>query len=199
MKELLNKFKSDEATLDEVLDAIKQSKTDAIKERLDSKNEQIDELKGELKQRDEQITELKSSVQGNEELTSKISQLEEANSKWEEKYKQTQIETAIKLAAKDANDPADVLAFVDKGGLALKEDGTVDGLEDALKTLRESKSYLFKQEEPAGLKGRKPNLDGDNPDPTAITREKFNGMSYQERVNLYNTNLELYNKLSKGE
>lgn len=165
------------------------------KEKFDDKNNEVKGLKAEIKNRDEQITNLQKAVKGNEELETKLKDLEKANGDWEAKYRQTQIDTAIKLAAKDAKDPADVLAFINKQGLEMSEDGTVKGLDDALKGLRESKPYLFAEEPAPGLRGRTPHTPPGTP--PSITKDQFNKMTYQERVNLYTENPDLYQKLNQ--
>lgn len=193
MKELLEQLSKGEVTIDDVLKAIDDNQKDYVpRSRLNDKNQEISELKAEIKTRDEQITDLQKAAKGNEELETKLKDLEKQNGEWESKYKQTQIDTAIKLAAKDAKDPADVLAFIDKGKLQLNEDGTITGLDDALKTLRESKAYLFAEEQRLG--GRTPHPGGQKP--PAITKEQFNSMSYNDRVQLYNENPDLYKTLS---
>lgn len=196
MKELLEKLAKGETSIDEVLTAIDNDKKDYVpRSRLNDKNTEIKDLKDELSKRDTQITDLQKAVKGNEELEKKLKDLEKINGDWEGKYKQTQIEVAIKLAAKDAKDPADVLAFIKKDGLELLEDGTVKGLDEALKTLRESKSYLFGDVTP-GLKGRQPN----NPqggEPKGLTKEQFKMMGYTDRVKLFNENPDLYKQLSE--
>lgn len=156
MKELLERLTKGETTVDEVIKAIENDKKDYVpRSRLNDKNEEIKQLQDQIKERDGQVEQLKKAVKGNEDFEKKIADLQKKNEDWESKYKQTQIDTAIKLAAKDAKDPADVLAFVKREGLELNEDGTVKGLDEALKGLRESKPYLFGEETP-GLRGRTP-------------------------------------------
>jgi hypothetical protein len=197
MKELLEKLTKGESTVDDVLKAIEDSKKDFVpRSRLNDKNDEIKELKEEILNRDTQIAELQKSVKGNDDLTKQIEDLKKANDDWQGKYKETQLNNAIKLAvAKDAKDANDILHFINKEGLEVLEDGTVKGLEDAVKKLRESKSYLFAEETPS-LKGRKPN-DDPTPPPTGVTKEQFAQMGYSDRVKLYNENPDLYKTLSK--
>ena len=55
----------------------------------------------------------------------------------ETKYKETQLNNAVKLAvAKEANDANDILAFINKDELELVDDGTVKGLDEAIKRLK---------------------------------------------------------------
>lgn len=55
---------------------------------------------------------------------------------------------AIKMAiAVTAQDSDIVAGLVDRNKLILSDDGKVTGLEEQLKTIKESKPFLFKQEE----------------------------------------------------
>lgn len=164
MKELLEKLKNGETSVDEVLGKIEEGKKDMVpRARLNEKSEEIKELKAEIENRDKQISSLEQAAKGNEDLEKQIQDLKADNEGWAQKYQQSQIDTAIKLAAKDARDPGDVLAFIQKDELKLEEDGTVKGLDDALKGLRESKPYLFAAEEKPQLKGRTPNPETQQP------------------------------------
>lgn len=184
MKELLEKFKSGEVNIDEVLAKIEEGKKDMIpRARLNEKNEEIKRLKEEIENRDKQIGVLEKSVKGNEELEKQIQELKAKNEDWSRKYKETQINTAIKLAAKDAKDPEDVLIFLDKSKLELNEDGSVKGLDEALEGLRESKPYLFGNESPK-LKGRTPIMVGNTVEHTGKnpwSKETFN-LTEQARI-----------------
>ena len=196
MKELLEKLAKGETTVDDVLAAIDEADKEKVpRSRLNDKNDEIKELKAELSNRDEQINGLKKAAKGNEKLEEQLKSLEQQNQEWEQKYKQTQIDTAIKLAAKDAKDPADVLAFIKKDSLQLNEDGTIAGLDEALKSLKESKAYLFAEEQPPRLQGRNPFPPQQQQ--SSITKEQFSKMTYQDRVNLYNENPDLYNQLNQ--
>jgi hypothetical protein len=117
---------------------------------------QFDQVNGQATELNKQLEELKKAAKGNEELTKKIDELQQKNTEWEGKYKDGMLVNAIKVAAMKSNarDAGDVLAFVDKTKLALKEDNTVEGLDDQLKALKETKGYLFGE----GVK-----VDGANP------------------------------------
>lgn len=193
MKDLLEKLAKGESTVDEVLTAIEDSKKDLIpRSRLNDKNDEIKGLKEEISQRDKQIGELQQLSKGNEALEKQLEDLKKANDDWQGRFKETQLNNAIKLAvAKDAIDANDILHFINKEGMELLEDGTVKGLEDAVKMLRESKSYLFSEE---GLRGRKPN---DNPNPPSTVKNPFSKEHFNltEQGRLYREDPELYKTL----
>ena len=94
--------------------------------RLNDKNTEIEELKEEISKRDKQIVKLQDSVKDDSEIQKELEELKNQNSEWETKYKETQLNNAVKLAvAKEANDANDILAFINKDELELVDDGTV--------------------------------------------------------------------------
>lgn len=177
--------------LDEHHDSLKEYRDKA--DKVDSLKEELKTATSEIKERDNQITELQSKSGDNEELNKQLEQYKKDNADYEQKLKEVQLNNAIKVHfAKDANDPNDVLAFIDKDKLELQEDGSVKGLEDAGKQLQESKPYLFANIKPTG---RKPE-DGSNPS-GGITKEQFENMGVAERNELYTSNPDTYNQLAQ--
>ncbi|MBN4900031.1 phage scaffolding protein, partial [Staphylococcus sp. EG-SA-21] len=137
-----------------VIDAIDESKSGMVpRSRLNDKNAEIEELKAEITNRDNQIVELQNSVKDDSELQKELEEVKQSNAEWQDKYKQSQLNNAVKLAvAKDANDADDILAFINKDELELQDDGTVKGLDKAIETLKEAKPYLFADNKPVGNK-----------------------------------------------
>ena len=84
-------------------------------------------------------------------------------------------------------------ALLDLDNIKFNE-GKLEGLEGQLNALKESDGYLFDTSNPApgntGGTGNHPRVDDG-----AITKEQFNKMTYKERVDLFNSNKELYNQL----
>lgn len=103
-----------------------------------------------------QLEELKKGAKGNEELTKQIEALQNQVTDAQGKNKDLLLSSEIKLAAMkmSANDPDDVLAFIDKSKIELKEDGSIKGLEEQINALKEAKPYLFVAAPP------NPNLPG---------------------------------------
>ncbi|MCG9797985.1 phage scaffolding protein [Staphylococcus argenteus] len=189
---LLGQFKDGEIDKQKVIDAIDESKSGMVpRSRLNDKNTEIEELKEEISKRDEQIVKLQDSVKDDSEIQKELEKLKNQNSEWETKYKEVQLNNAVKLAvAKEANDADDILAFINKDELELAEDGTVKGLDKAVETLKESKPYLFAPSKPVG----KTPQNGGNPD-VGVTKEKFDNMSVAERNELYLNDRETFEKL----
>ncbi|MBE5662490.1 phage scaffolding protein [Staphylococcus sp. SS21] len=190
---LLGQFKDGEIDKQKVIDAIDESKSGMVpRSRLNDKNTEIEELKEEISKRDEQIVKLQDSVKDDSEIQKELEKLKNQNSEWETKYKEVQLNNAVKLAvAKEANDADDILAFINKDELELAEDGTVKGLDKAVETLKESKPYLFAPSKPTGNSPQQ----GDNPTGKP-TKEDFRKMTYTEQVELLNSDPDLYRELS---
>lgn len=115
-----------------------------LKQQLETANEQITE-------RDKQLETLKKSAGDNETLTQQIADLQAENKAAKDKYeadmKELKLNTAIKLCiAGKVHDEEIAAGLFDKTKLILNEDGKVTGLEEQVKALRESKSFLFKED-----------------------------------------------------
>jgi hypothetical protein len=124
--------------------------------RFQEKVSEVNGLKEELTARDEQIKGLQKATKGNEELTKQLADIQKQNEEWVSKYQTLQLDTALKLALSDSVDPEAATLLLKRDGLELQEDGTVKGLEDAIKTLQESRPYLFTKVENPTLGGRTP-------------------------------------------
>ena len=119
------------------------------KEQLDTANTEKKHLQDDIKARDKQLEDLRKSNGDNAELKKQIEDLQKANKEDAEKHasemKELRLTSAIKLAvAGKVHDEDMAAALFDRTKLVLTEDGKVAGLEEQLKTIRESKGFLFK-------------------------------------------------------
>lgn len=179
--------------VDEHHDALRQYKDKA--QKVDLMQEQLDKVNKELENRDQQITDLKNTKEGDyQKLKDTLDKYVKENEQYQSEMQKLKLNNAIKLAvAKEANDANDVLLMLDKSTLELQEDGTVKGLDDAVKNLRETKPYLFVNDQPSG---RTPN-DGESlKGKGSITKEDFKNMSYTEHIALLNNDPEKYRELT---
>lgn len=120
------------------------------KNRFEEVNTAKKQLEKDLKDRDGQLEELKKNVGDNEALQNQIKELKISN--------------AIKMAVLDSAQDAELVAsLIDQDKLILGDDGSVTGIDEQIKTLKESKGFLFKTEPTGGTeppKGFKLGGDG---------------------------------------
>lgn len=156
---------------------------------------QLETARNTIKERDTQIENLKQ-VDG-EALQAEITKLQKENKEATDKYtndlKELKLNNAIKLAINDKVFNEDIAASLfDKSKLVLDDDGKVIGIDEQLENIKKENAFLFK----TGKVETPYNPIGGN-NPTQITKEQFSKMGYKERVELYNTNKELYTELNK--
>jgi len=113
-------------------------------------------LETDLTERDTQLEALKGvDAEG---MQAEIARLQGENQAAKETYskelKDLQLTNAIKLALTGKVHDEDLASqLIKRDALAISEEGKIVGLEDQLKTLQESKAFLFKQEgQGAGFK-----------------------------------------------
>ncbi|NLY79809.1 MAG: chemotaxis protein [Lysinibacillus sp.] len=117
------------------------------KSRFDEVNQAKKDLEKQIADRDKQLEELKKiDAEG---LQAKITELQQVNEtakkEFEAKLKETQLTSALKLALAGKVHDADLVAsLIDKEKIELDENGNIaKGLEEQIKSLQESKSFLF--------------------------------------------------------
>ena len=208
LKELLTKHLGDEAKATAFMDEMKQSKIfTASEENMDKR---YAKLKGDFdsktKEHQEALTlieQLKASSAGNDELLAKINQYETTITNLQAQNAEMQRENAIKmalLAGKAKADDVDYLMFKLKSSdtaVKVNDKGEVTNINDLLEGLK--KSYPSHFEGQAKREVEVHELPKDDGDKNTVTSDEFKKMGYEKRVELYNTNRELYNKLTGKE
>lgn len=134
-------------------------------------------LEAQIADRDKQLKDLKATAGNKEEFETKIKELQEANktakTKYETDLKNLRIDSAIKLKITGIAQDVDIVAgLLDKNKLIVSDD-TVTGLDEQLKTLKESKPFLFKAENPPSSQPYAPN-NGNPPTNNPFSKEHFN-------------------------
>lgn len=152
LKELLKKAEVEETKVDQIVGDINKALPEHFvpKARYNEVAEAKKKLESDIAQRDKQLEELSKAAGASEELKKQIEQLQAENKAAAEKYaaeiKDLQIKSAIKSAISGkVHDEDLVLSLFDREKLVIDGDKVV-GLEEQLKTLQESKAFLFKQD-----------------------------------------------------
>lgn len=121
------------------------------KDKYDEKQKERDELNKQLKERDEQLNNLKKGYGDNEELKQRIAELQKTNEETETKFNKQinefKLNSAIenvanKSGAKNVKALKSLLNF---DAIIVSDDGVV-GLDEQINKLKETESYLFKNE-----------------------------------------------------
>lgn len=112
--------------------------------------EELKQAKEQLAERDQQLEDLKKSSGDNAELQKKIGELQAENERIsqekDEELNKFKLMTAIEKTLGDSVHDAEMVAgMLDTGKLILGDDGKVAGLDEQIKTIRESKAFLFKE------------------------------------------------------
>ena len=181
MEELLKKLGYSEEDITKIVGGMKEdklfiTKEEKIEERYSKLKQQKEDLEGQLTTANTTLEDLKKSNKGSEELQSKIKQYETdiANLKTESesKIKNLTLDNAIKLKLKESKAKYEdlLMSKFDKDKLQLKEDGSIEGLDDQLTSLREGYKDLFEQP----LAGRSPANNGSSPQQTDPFLSGFN-------------------------
>lgn len=147
------------------------------------------------------IEQFKAGTKDNEALQGKITAHEATIAQLQEQLRQTQLEAAIQVAlvgAKATDVPYLTFQLKQKGDLTLDDQGHIKGIDDMLAGLKTQFPAFFesagsgKQIDPQKLPDRNPTGG------TTVTKEQFDKMGYSSRVQLKESNPELYDQLMKG-
>lgn len=119
------------------------------KDTFDAAEQQRKQLETSVNDYKTQLETLKTAAGDNETLKTQIADLQDQNKKKDEEYqaqlKELRMTNAIKLAIADSAQDSDLVAgLIDKTKLILGDDGKVTGLDEQIKSLKESKAFLFK-------------------------------------------------------
>ncbi len=153
IKELLKDVGIEDEKLNELISNINKEipKYFIPKSKYNEVAEAKKQLEEEINVRNTQLEELKKSAGENENLKRQIEELQSANKQKDEEYqkqiKDLQITNAIKLALSGKVHDEDIVSrLIKKDELVLSEDGKVIGLDEQISSLKESKSFLFKDD-----------------------------------------------------
>ena len=204
LAELLKAKGIDDETIKAIQEDMKSNKIfTASEENLDVRYGKLktdhDGKLAELTEAQNLIAELKKSNKGNEALQQQVAEYEGRMEQLQAELEQTKLDAAIKveLLSSKALD-VDYLTFKlkEKGELALDENGKIKGWDDKIAAL---KTQFPTQFETANTKNYQEfHIPDGNPGDKVVTKEEFNKMGYNSRVELKQNNPELYSQLMKG-
>jgi vacuolar-type H+-ATPase subunit I/STV1 len=146
------------------------------KPRFDELNDTKKELEQQIKDRDAQLKDLQDKAKGNEDLAKTIKELQDTNKTTKETYeakiKDMAINASIQAKLTDTKYPELLIGKFDKTKLSVAEDGTVLGIDEQLKTIKETYKDLFVPV----VTGRNPNNTGGGQPPVKNpwSKEHFN-------------------------
>lgn len=116
--------------------------------RFDEVVNQRDSANASIKDYQSQIEELGNQVEAGSSAETTINDLKTKLAAQTELAKRAIIETRLHPLVNDSIAPvSDLLGFMEVEKILVNEDGTVSGLEEQLKSVREARSYLFKSTE----------------------------------------------------
>ncbi len=148
---------------------------------------QLDTANNMIKERDKQLEDLKNSPDNPEELKKQIQKLQDENKAAKEAHekemKDLKVANALEKALSDAKakNAKAVQALLELGDdVELADDGTIKGLDEKIKTLKKSDSYLFDDAKPqTQIKGANPTETNPN-NPTDPGSKKPQEKSYED-------------------
>lgn len=206
MKELLATIEglsADQQTA--ILEAMKKNKVfTASEENLDVRYGKLktdhDNLTAEHKKSTDLIAELQKATKGQEAVQGKITEYQSTIEQLKQEAIQARTESALKIGLLSAGAKADDIDYLlfkmnhdTDWKPELGEDGQVKGLQDKLKGLKTQYPSNFESKTEKKIEEKKL----DHPDQKdSVTADDFKKMGYQQKAELYNTDPELYSKLS---
>lgn len=139
-----------------------------LNKSLATTEQERDQFKEQLDTNQTELNTLKESAKGNEELTQQLADLQSkfdaAKTDAETKLTEQQKDFAIKLALKEANalDESIVLGLLDRDTIKVTDKG-LQGLDEQLSGLKESKAFLFQEPTDPNEKEKPEIVPGGNP------------------------------------
>lgn len=167
------------------------------KSQFNEKNDAYKQAKQEIENLTNDINTLSKANEANEALQQQIKELQDAAQRRESDYlesiKTMKIDTAIAREVLEAGamNTTILTGLLDRSKITYDNE-TITGIQEQIKSLKESDPYLFKQDSIKGVIPGEAIPKTDN----GLTKEQFNKLSYKDRVALQEQDPDLYNELS---
>ncbi|MGH1802035.1 phage scaffolding protein [Enterococcus avium] len=198
-KEDLLELGIDEETAKSVM-ALHGKTVTSLNTQLSTVQSERDNANQQLEANQTELNSLKESAKGNEELTQQLADLQgkfnTIKSESETKLSEQQKDFAIKLALKEANalDESIVLGLLDRDTIKVTDNG-LQGLDEQLNGLKESKSFLFQEPIDPNTKEKPQIVTEGNPAGSTEISYDLSKMSYKEVAKLKNEQPEIFKQL----
>lgn len=181
LEEMLKEQGFTDEQISKILNGMKENKIfttneEKIEERYEKLKGQKEDLETQLNTANDTIKDLKKNNKDNEDLQGKIKQyetdLETLETESKSKIRNLTLDNAIKLVLKDNKAKYEdlLMSKFDRKSLKVKDDGSIEGLEDQMKSIKEGYKDLFEQP----LSGQSPNNTGDSDGPADPFLQGFN-------------------------
>lgn len=161
--------KAAEASKEELKDYVPRTRLNEEIQKKKNAEEALNSVKAELES-------LKSSAGDSEQMKAQIKtlqdELKDKEAKYDSEIAEMKMSNAIRSALGSSVQDADLVAgLLDRSKLILADDGTITGLDEQVKSLRESKAFLFKDE--PGYPDVRDGGQPQNTDGKIATRDQF--------------------------
>jgi len=145
------------------------------------------------------IEQLKKDNSGNEALQAKITEHETKMTALQKELEQTKVDAALKVALLEAKVvDVDYLTFKikEKGEIKLTDDGKIKGIDDTITSMKTQFPSQFSSETKKKIDENKLPGGNENENNHGVTKEQFDKMGYQDRLNLFKENPDAYNEFT---
>lgn len=162
---------------------------------------QHDSVNQQLTEANNLIAEMKKSTKGQEELQGKVTAYEQQIATLQSQLEETQIDADMHVALlAEGVKPEDIdyvmYKLKAKGKLERGEDGKIKDMDDKIAALKTQLPSQFTGEKKKNILENK--LPENDPGEKTVTKEDFNRMGYNAKVELRQQNPELYSQLTKA-
>lgn len=122
---------------------------------------QREQFKSQVGEANVQLEAMKKAAGDNQGLKDQLQSIMDQNTKLLGDIERVRVDSEIMVAAKEALNPKDILAFMDKAAITIAKDGSIKGIDAEIARIKKEKPYLFTTAAPGG-KGNKGGADNGN-------------------------------------
>ena len=129
--------------------------------RLDEVTSQREQFKSQVNEANAQLEKLKREAGDNQAIKAQLQALIDQNNNLLGDLEKARVDAEIAMAARDANNPKDILVFIDRNAIKVRSNGEIVGVKEEVERIKAEKPYLFtaSADGGAGTGGRKGGMD----------------------------------------